>query len=80
MAPVYLRVRELRDAEGWSRAELAERVRISRAAVDRIEQGTMTGLDVAPVERLADALCLSAAVVAAHERASGPGREAPAKR
>ena len=74
MAPIYLRVKELREAKGWSQAELADVAGIARATVNRIEQGTVTGVDFATLERLADALGVNAAVLVAHERAREPQR------
>jgi transcriptional regulator with XRE-family HTH domain len=54
--PIVLRVREIREAKGWSQAELADRAGIRRATLSAIESGQTKGVDFATLERLAKAL------------------------
>jgi transcriptional regulator with XRE-family HTH domain len=56
MSPLTLRVRELREALGLTQAELATRAGIRRATVNRIENAHVTAIDLAVLEKLADAL------------------------
>jgi putative transcriptional regulator len=56
MTPIRLRVRELRDAKGWSQVELAERAGVRRATVSAIENDQTTGIDFDTLEKLAKAL------------------------
>ena len=56
MTPITLRVKELREAKGWSQAELADRAKIRRATVSAIEANQTKGIDFETLERLAKAL------------------------
>ena len=56
MSPIYIRLRETREARGWTQAELSEKARVTRATVSRIETGKVSALDLAVLEKLADAL------------------------
>jgi transcriptional regulator with XRE-family HTH domain len=53
---IYIRLRELRLALGFSQAELALRARTRRATVSRLENSRITAIDLEVLERLADAL------------------------
>ena len=46
MTPIRLRIRELREAKGWSQAELAERAGTRQATISEYETGTTTRPDV----------------------------------
>ena len=49
------RIAELRKQKGWSQAELAEKVGISRQHINRVENGQYsTGIDI--ISRITDAL------------------------
>ena len=63
MNPIYVRLRELRDARGWTQAELAERAEVTRATVSRIEGGKVRSLDLEVFEKLAEALDVHPAVL-----------------
>ncbi len=63
MNPIYVRLRELRDARGWTQAELAERAEVTRATVSRIEGGKVRSLDLEVFEKLATALDVHPAVL-----------------
>ncbi len=56
MTPITLRVRELREARGWSQAELANRSGVRRATISAIENDQTTGVDFETLEGLARAL------------------------
>lgn len=56
MAPLALRVRELRVAQDISQAELAERAGVRQATISAIERGTTTRIDLDVLERLGKAL------------------------
>jgi len=56
MTPLYLRVKELREAKGISQAELARRSDVRRATLSAIEQGQTSGVDFDVLERIALAL------------------------
>ena len=56
MTPVTLRVRELREARGWTQAELADRAEVRRATLSAIENNQTSGIDFDVLDRLARAL------------------------
>jgi transcriptional regulator with XRE-family HTH domain len=60
MSPLRLRVAELRDAKGWTQAELAEKAGVSRATVNRIESDTNRRIDFDVLEKLAGAFGVEA--------------------
>ncbi len=63
MNPIYVRLPELRNARGWTQAELAERAEVTRATVSRIEGGKVRSLDLDVFEKLATALDVHPAVL-----------------
>ena len=63
MNPIHVRLRELRDARGWTQDELAEKAGVTRATVSRIEGGKVASLDLEVFEKLADALDVHPAVL-----------------
>ena len=54
--PLRLRVRELREARGWSQAELARRAGVRVATVNRIELERTNAIDFRVLDVLAYAL------------------------
>ena len=54
--PIYLRVRELRRALRLTQTELAARAGVRRATVSRLENGRVSAIDLAVLEKLADLL------------------------
>ncbi len=56
MTPITVRVKELREAKGWSQAELAEKAGIRRATLSAIETNQTKGIDFETLECLASAL------------------------
>lgn len=56
LSPVYLRVRELREAKGLSQVELAAKAKVRQATVSAIENEQTRRVDLDVLERLALAL------------------------
>lgn len=77
MSPIQLRLRELRDAKGWTQAELAEKAGIRRATVNRIENAKVTAIDLAVLEKLASALGVNAAMLVDHTTAPSTPKSLP---
>lgn len=50
------RLHELREARGWSQAELARRMGTSQQAISRLEQGDHDGVTLRTLSRMAEAL------------------------
>jgi transcriptional regulator with XRE-family HTH domain len=67
VTPVYLRIRELREAKGWSQAELARRSGVPQSSISRLESGEQESVNFQHLERLADVLGVHAALLIAHE-------------
>ncbi len=67
LTPIQIRVQELRDAKGWSQAELARRSGVPQPTISRIEAGESGSITLANLERLADALGVNAALLIVHE-------------
>jgi ribosome-binding protein aMBF1 (putative translation factor) len=66
-----VRVRELREARGWSQRELARRAAVRPATIVAIQNGQTTGIDFDVLERLADAHRVDASFLVVHERSGG---------
>lgn len=56
---VGLRIRQLREALGWTQEELAKRVNLTRTSVVNIEAGRQGGVSVEMVERFAHAFAIT---------------------
>ena len=56
MNPIHVKLSQLREARGWTQAELAERAGVTRATVSRIEGRKVASLNIKVFEKLADAL------------------------
>ena len=67
MTAVVLRVRELREARGWSQRELARRAGVRQATLSAIENEQTTGIDFETLERLAEALGVDPAFLIAKQ-------------
>ncbi len=65
MSPIRLRVRELREAKGWSQRELAKASGLRQATISQIEASESASL--AEIEKLADALGVNAIALIVHE-------------
>jgi len=53
---IYLRLRELRLALGFTQAQLAARAGVRRATVSRLENDRVSAIDLRVLEKLADLL------------------------
>ena len=73
MTPIWIRLKELREAKKWSQAELARRSRVPQPTISRIEAGETRSVNLDILERLADALGTNAAFLIAHEQ-EGDGK------
>lgn len=69
--PIRLRIRELREALGWTQSELARRAGLRHATINRIENEHTSSVDFDTLEALADALEVNAALLVEHERKAG---------
>ncbi len=67
MAPLRLRLQELREARGWTQAGLARLAGVQRTTVNRLERRELKSLDVATLEKLANALGVDAGYLIVHE-------------
>jgi transcriptional regulator with XRE-family HTH domain len=56
MTPLRIQIKELRQAKGWTQQELADQADVTRATVNRLENGRQTSIDLVVLERLAGAL------------------------
>ena len=56
MSPVAFRVRELREAQGWSQTELARRAGVRQATISHLESAKAKAIGLSVLERLAKAL------------------------
>jgi transcriptional regulator with XRE-family HTH domain len=50
---VTLRLKELREVNGWSQAELARRAGVNQAIISRLESGTTKSVSFRNLEKLA---------------------------
>jgi transcriptional regulator with XRE-family HTH domain len=75
MALVF-RVREFREVKGWTQAELARRCALRPATLSAIETNSTTGIDLATLEAIADALDVEPGFLIARE----PRTKKPASR
>jgi transcriptional regulator with XRE-family HTH domain len=70
VTPVKLRLKELREAKGWTQAELAARSGVNQGTISKIENEKTGGIDFVNLEALADALGVDAAVLIVHDKRS----------
>lgn len=56
MTPVRLRLAELRNAKGWTIDRLAEKAKVNRSTIIRLEQRKTTRVDFDVLDKLATAL------------------------
>ena len=68
MNPLSLRIKEVRQAKGWTQAELARRAGIRRATVNRIENARVKAIDLEVLEKLAKALEVDAGYLIVKKR------------
>ena len=65
----------MRDARGWSQAQLAEIAGVRQATISELESGGGTSVRFATLERIADALGVDAALLIEHSRAKPTARK-----
>jgi transcriptional regulator with XRE-family HTH domain len=65
--PIRLRILDARELKGLTQEQLAAKAGIRRATLSRLERGLTKGVDFATLERLADALEVSADRLVVHE-------------
>jgi transcriptional regulator with XRE-family HTH domain len=56
VTPLRVEIRALRESKGWTQGELAEKAKVTRATVNRLENGHPRSIDLNVLERLARAL------------------------
>ncbi len=67
MAPLLVKIRAMREAKGWTQGELAERAGVTRATVNRIENGKPRSIDLEVLDKLANALGVPAGLLIVSE-------------
>jgi transcriptional regulator with XRE-family HTH domain len=68
VTPIKLRVKELREAKGWTQERLANEADVSRITVIRIESDDNKRIDYEVLEKLANALGVDAGLLIRHDR------------
>lgn len=66
MTPIQLQLQQLREARGWSQSDLARRSGVPQTTISRLERGESGTLNLAHLERLADALGVNASALILH--------------
>lgn len=56
MTPIVLRIKRLREVNGWSQAELARRSGVHQSVISRLESGQSQSVSLKNLEKLAGAL------------------------
>lgn len=67
MTPISLRLAALRKAKGLTQAQLAEKSGVPQGTISRMETGQTGGVDLANLEKLANALGVAAGFLIVHE-------------
>jgi transcriptional regulator with XRE-family HTH domain len=67
MSPIRLRVKDYRERQGLTQVELAEKAGVRRATVSDYERGRLR-IDLAVLEKLANALGVDAALLIEHRK------------
>lgn len=70
MTPLRLRVRELRQAKGWSQEELANRAGATQGQISNLETGKTQRWDLPVLDRIAKALGVHTADLIERPKAS----------
>ena len=66
MTPIHLQIRPIREAKGLSQAELARRSGVPQSTISRLEAGEVGTINLAHLEKLADALAVNASALILH--------------
>lgn len=75
MTPITLRLRELREAKGWTQRDLAEAAHVRIATVSRLENHIPASIDLEVLDRLARALGVDPGFLLARVKHSTRGRK-----
>jgi transcriptional regulator with XRE-family HTH domain len=74
VTPIWIRLKELREAKDWTQAELARRSGVPQPTISRIEAGEGRSVNLDNLERLARALDTDPAFLIASEPDKKKGR------
>lgn len=67
MASLIVQIRPLRDAKGLTQAQLAEKAKVTRATINRIENQRPRSIDLDVLDRIAKALGVPPGLLLTHE-------------
>jgi transcriptional regulator with XRE-family HTH domain len=73
VTPISIRLEGLRNAKGWSQAELGRQSGVPQQTISRIEAGTRR-IDLDVLEKLAQALGINASMLIEHSDANAPAK------
>lgn len=76
MTPLRLRLRELREAKGWSQARLANELGTRQARISDLETGRVQRIDLPLLDRLARVLGVDVAELLQQSPSRKEGRRA----
>ena len=74
VTPIHLQVKPLREAKGWSQAELARQSDVPQSTISRLESGDQAAVNLVHLERMADALGVNASALILHVPAAHKGQ------
>jgi transcriptional regulator with XRE-family HTH domain len=74
MPPLSLRIREFREARGWSQLRLAEEARARQATISGLETGKIQRIELPMLERIAKALGVEPGELFGHAPAARKGK------
>lgn len=80
MTPVRLRVKELREANGWTQDQLAKRSGVNQGTISKIETNKTGGIEFDNLERLAKALNVKPAYLIVSDDDDTPPEPTPKKK
>ena len=66
VTPIRLQIKQLREAQGWSQAELARQSDVPQSTSSRLEAGEQAAVNLAHLERMANALGVNASALILH--------------
>lgn len=78
LTPISIRLEGLRNAKGWSQAELARQSGVPQPTISRIEGGTRR-VDLDVLEKLAQALGINASMLIEHSDTDGSSKRGKGK-
>jgi transcriptional regulator with XRE-family HTH domain len=66
MASLIVQIKPLRDAKGWTQAQLADKAKVTRATINRIENQRPRSIDLDVLDRIAKALGVAPGLLLVH--------------